>query len=223
MEERLLVFDSSNRWISAGIYAEGIRIEKSFVTGRNAFTQLAPTIEELLKESGLPTVDRVVCALGPGSFTGVRIGVSAARAFAQLRDIPVHGINSLHFYLEDLIRRRENPAGVLIDAKQKRVYALCSHGYHSDDEPGGAVDLSPDDVLDAEGIFFADDPDTIRTYLRSEPLKATVRLMQMEPPSPSALLSLAIERGAWSTFRELKPIYMRSDPATAKYPNGMKR
>lgn len=64
---------------------------------------LMPMIERVLAEAaeigpdsvGLGSIERVLVTHGPGSFTGARIGVAAARAFALALNIPVHGVNSL--------------------------------------------------------------------------------------------------------------------------------
>jgi tRNA threonylcarbamoyladenosine biosynthesis protein TsaB len=60
--------------------------------------RLMPMIEEVLVETpiGIEQVERIVVTLGPGTFTGVRIGVAAARAFALATGAKVHGAGSLH-------------------------------------------------------------------------------------------------------------------------------
>ena len=64
---------------------------------RQANVQLMPSIEKLLKENGLEKsgIACVVCGLGPGSFTGVRIGVATAKGIARGLGIPLYGVSTL--------------------------------------------------------------------------------------------------------------------------------
>lgn len=66
-------------------------------TGRTHSENLMPMIDEALKKTELkPTdINLIVCDIGPGSFTGIRIGVATAKAFSDSLDIPCVGISSL--------------------------------------------------------------------------------------------------------------------------------
>ena len=64
-----------------------------------------------------PQPDQVVVGMGPGPFTGLRIGITFARSFAMARDIPVIGICSL-----DAIAIDQSEYTVAIDARRKEIY-----------------------------------------------------------------------------------------------------
>ena len=108
MERTCLVLDTTNGWMIVGLFRETIDGKKMSLqkeiclrTKREASTRLAPTIQNLLQilqENGLEKPDWIICAIGPGSFTGCRIGVGTARNLAQLWDIPVLGLDSLAYY-----------------------------------------------------------------------------------------------------------------------------
>jgi tRNA threonylcarbamoyladenosine biosynthesis protein TsaB len=91
-------------------------------TERGQAEMLVPLIEELAQESGVPLseIDRVAVTIGPGSFTGVRIGLATARSLALSLDIPVIGFTTL-----DVIARQTQGMGerlVLIDTKRGDFY-----------------------------------------------------------------------------------------------------
>jgi tRNA threonylcarbamoyl adenosine modification protein YeaZ len=61
-------------------------------------TRLLPLVEELLGRAGMSfdDLDRVAVGIGPGTFTGLRIGIATARALAQARALPLVGVSTLH-------------------------------------------------------------------------------------------------------------------------------
>ena len=58
--------------------------------------KLMPLIDEMFKEVNLSldNIDLLACCVGPGSFTGIRIGVATVKAFADVKGIPVVGVTS---------------------------------------------------------------------------------------------------------------------------------
>lgn len=75
---------------------------------------LIPRIEQVLQVAGtsLAEIDGVAVSLGPGSFTGLRIGVTAAKSLAYARDLPVVGVSTL----ESLAAERPAPEAALVCA-----------------------------------------------------------------------------------------------------------
>lgn len=98
------------------------------------FTRIA----ELLKRNGLDyaDLDRVVTTTGPGSFTGLRIGLSAARGIGLARGIPVIGVSSL----VALSLGATGPATVLLDARRDEAYFQTFAG---PGQPATGGDLLP--------------------------------------------------------------------------------
>ncbi len=95
-------------------------------------------IATLLQRNGLAYADleRVVTTTGPGSFTGLRIGLSAARGIALARGIPVVGVSSL----VALSLGAEGPVAVLLDARRDEAYFQTFAGPGQPTSPG---DLLP--------------------------------------------------------------------------------
>lgn len=95
--------------------------------GRGHAERLMPMIEAVLAEAGasFADIDRIAVATGPGSFTGIRVGVAAARALALALDVPAAGVGSLEALAHRAAKNRS--AGTLaavLDAKRGEVYAL---------------------------------------------------------------------------------------------------
>lgn len=84
---------------------------------------LPPMVAELMRTSGLDfgEIDRIAVTIGPGTFTGVRIGLSFARGLGLARGIPVIGIDSLTAIAANETARR--PLLVVSDARNDEVYA----------------------------------------------------------------------------------------------------
>ncbi|MDR2106346.1 MAG: tRNA (adenosine(37)-N6)-threonylcarbamoyltransferase complex transferase subunit TsaD [Coriobacteriales bacterium] len=92
---------------------------------RQANVQLMPAVDALLAKNGLlkQQVDCVVCGLGPGSFTGVRIGVATAKGIARGLDVPLFGISTLDAVAWGAwLRGIRGTVGVVADAMRGEVY-----------------------------------------------------------------------------------------------------
>lgn len=93
-------------------------------TERGQAEMLIPLIDEIVTQAGwrMSDIDRVAVTTGPGSFTGVRIGLSTARSLAMALDVPVFGMSTLDI----LCRQCEEKALVLIDTKRGDYYGQCA-------------------------------------------------------------------------------------------------
>ena len=101
-----LAIDSSGP--SAGVALmkdQQLCYEATVVNGLTHSVNLMPMVEEALSKAGftMAQLDLLAAVAGPGSFTGVRIGVSAVKAMAQALDKPCIGINALEALAEGLV------------------------------------------------------------------------------------------------------------------------
>ena len=85
--------------------------------------RLAPMVAEVMAAAGLPfdALERVGVSTGPGSFTGLRVGLAFAKTLAMALDIPCVGIGGLQA-LAASAPPFDGPTGAVIDAKRGQVY-----------------------------------------------------------------------------------------------------
>jgi tRNA threonylcarbamoyladenosine biosynthesis protein TsaB len=86
---------------------------------------LMPLIARVMKEPGISfaTLDRIAVTTGPGSFTGLRVGLSAARGIALAAGKPVVGLTTLTAYAAPVVSQNgEQPVISAIDARHDQVY-----------------------------------------------------------------------------------------------------
>ena len=129
------------------IRGDGGAAERVHVGGRAHAELLAPAIEEVCAVSGCAVGDigSIAVDVGPGLFTGLRVGVATAKALAQALSIGVLGVSSLDI-LAAAARHRmgaaagQAGAGSVIDARRGEVF-VASYRF---DRPGSGDGRSPD-------------------------------------------------------------------------------
>lgn len=121
---KILCIDTSSDICSVCVYEENNVIAlKELKNGKTHSENLMPLIDELLKESNLKLneINALACSVGPGSFTGIRIGISAIKAISEVTKLPVIGVTSL-----EALAANEEENGIvctIIDARNDQVYA----------------------------------------------------------------------------------------------------
>ncbi len=94
----LLAIDTSTSWASLALFdGRTVLAEMTWQARRRHSEEVFPMLERLLTlgRVGLPQVDRIAVATGPGSFTGIRIGIATARGLARGTGAAVAGISTL--------------------------------------------------------------------------------------------------------------------------------
>jgi len=94
----LVAIDTSTEVASLALAAGGATLaELTWRSGQNHTTQLLPNLDYLLKLVGadVTAIEAVIVAIGPGSFNGLRVGISAAKGMAFSLSVPIIGLGSL--------------------------------------------------------------------------------------------------------------------------------
>ena len=104
---------------------------ESLAMKRGHAEALMPLIARVMKDAGLPfaALDRIAVTAGPGSFTGLRVGLSAARGIALAAAKPVVGLTTLSAYAAPVVSESgEQPVISAIDARHDQVYFQAVSG-----------------------------------------------------------------------------------------------
>lgn len=123
----LLALDTATGSIGAAVLVDGaVLAEVTHQDSRRHGELLAPAIEETLARAGASVSDvtDVVVGVGPGPFTGLRVGIVTGLVLAQVRGVPVHGVCSLDALAEQAVDEQvvEQTFLVATDARRKEVY-----------------------------------------------------------------------------------------------------
>jgi tRNA threonylcarbamoyladenosine biosynthesis protein TsaB len=123
---RILGLDSATTACSAAVESDGRCIAHHLVEeARRHAEYLVPIIERVMKDAGASyeTLDAVAASIGPGSFTGVRVGLATARALALAADRPLIGISSLAALAASAVEEEDGHILAVLDARRDQVYA----------------------------------------------------------------------------------------------------
>lgn len=131
----ILGIDTSTKICTCSIFdsENGVIAETSLSVKKNHSNIVMPIIDNLFKISDLTTndIDKIAVAIGPGSFTGVRIALGIAKGLAMALNKPLIAVNELDI-LEAIARGNENEVIPLIDARKERVYYKYQGNYVDD-------------------------------------------------------------------------------------------
>ena len=214
---RILALETSAKSVSAAVVENGAPLASAWqCTGLTHSRTLMPMVDAMLKnaELSLETVDAIAVAAGPGSFTGLRIGIAAVKGLAWAVDKPCIGVSTLEAMAQNLAHL-DCVLVCAMDARRNQVYNALFEA-----KGGTLTRLTPD-----RAIAIAE----LAEELRSEARRLVVlgdggRLchdglaaLGIETElAPAQLLyqnavgvGLAAEHGTLISAQELTPAYLR--------------
>lgn len=223
MDETLLTIDTSTPTGSVAISRGETLLGEILLNVKSTHTdRLLLTLRQLLADAGLQLtdVDALAAVLGPGSFTGLRVGVATVKGLALAMDKPVVGVSTLQALAMQFPFAR-HPLCVLLDARKNEVYAGLYHW-----EGGRPVADRPETViapeallesLDGEILFAGDGAIAYRTFIarRLGPRAHFVPwTLNLPRAAAAAVLALAALRaGDTIPLAQLAPRYIRLSEA----------
>ena len=123
----ILAIDTATQYAGLALYnQDGIYTEESWYAGRNHTVELMPRIARMLKLANLKVVNLTALAvsLGPGSFTGLRIGLATAKGLALPHKLPVVGVPTLDIVAYPF-RDSRIPVWAIAQAGRGRILTVC--------------------------------------------------------------------------------------------------
>lgn len=161
----ILGIDTTTKSASCSVLNNDKYYTKSISNEITHSEKLLPIIDETLAESGisLTDIDLLAAINGPGSFTGIRIGLATIKAFAQVKDLDIFSISSLDLISYVAFKESnviEKYVLSLIDAKNNRVYYSLNKVYKTEN---GKVVIEK--VMDVNNDIITDALENVKEYI----------------------------------------------------------
>jgi tRNA threonylcarbamoyladenosine biosynthesis protein TsaB len=143
----ILAIDTSTEQAGLAVSNGRRTAERSWAAGRTQTTTVLPAIEQLLGQVGIGVADlaAIAVATGPGTFTGLRVGISIAKGLVLARDIPLIGVPTLDVAIAS-VRDTEPDVVAVLPAGRGRV-VWQRYGNDADGEPRNTMVPDLIDVL----------------------------------------------------------------------------
>lgn len=222
-KKTVLAFDTAMSGISVGVIASnGHVVSRQMETQRGQASHLIPLIEEVLSEAqiGFNDINLIGTSMGPGSFTGLRIGLTTAKTLALSLEVPMIGLNTLrvmaHHYAEP-----KQKLLIVLETKRTDFYAQ----YFDSFETGRSELMTPfsgdrDAILArAPAPDFKVGGDCLERFEQGFEGDLTL-LDNWVQPDPIIMAQLALQDfEAGKVVQNVEPLYLRdADVSMSKNP-----
>ncbi|NNE94643.1 MAG: tRNA (adenosine(37)-N6)-threonylcarbamoyltransferase complex dimerization subunit type 1 TsaB [Acidimicrobiales bacterium] len=201
-----LALTSSTALVGVAVGTDGTVLAKcSSLTDRRHAEEMTPMVQAVLDEAGrtLADVDRIVVDVGPGRYTGMRVGITTAKTLAFALSVPVVSITSFEL-LALAAPDHRGPVFAVVDARRNQVFAANTT------TGGPPLVMSPDElvrVLPAETLCVGDGADRYR-----DEFAAVAEVAPGIVPNVAAAALLTPDRSG-EPGTEIQPLYLREPDA----------
>ncbi len=214
----VLGIDSATEACSAAIWRDNAVITHRFETMRRGHAEVLMCLVKDVTQRATLTfrdIDLIVTTVGPGGFTGLRIGLASARALALAGRIPIIGVTTL-----EAIAQAQSPAGkpflIALDSKRADIYVqLFDDAKRPLCEPGAMLPSDIEPILPSGPVAIGGNASMAILDAISDRAPALERLIG--PTLPDAAIIAAIGAARYSKNPNLtappKPLYLRSPDA----------
>lgn len=230
MSTRILALDAATEACSVAIWNDGEVHALYELCPREHTQRILPMVEQILAESGitLSDLDALAFGCGPGSFTGVRIGIGIAQGLALGANLPVIGLSTLNTMAQGAFRMTgADNVLAAIDARMGEVY----WGKYRRNEQGKWQVVGAEQVLSPEFVIeqlktIDGEWATVGTGWTAYPeiAKESGLILtdgKMLLPQAEDMLPLALERwsnGETQAVEDVQPTYLRNEVTWKKLP-----
>ena len=226
--ERFILIDTSTSLCSTALVEDGrITATRSCEREHSAFT--APFVKEMLDERGLKAADcsAVGVSMGPGSFTGLRVGVSTAKGLCFGAGLPLIGVGSLDTLVWQARDKGLLPEGCttvvpMIDARRMEVYTavFSPEGERRTPVEPKVIEAGAYDALLAGGpvLFIGDGAEKCREVLGNHP-NAVFAQCCPKASALSAPAAAAFNEKKFEDVAYFEPFYLKDFIATVSRKN----
>ena len=220
----ILAIDTSSQNATVALINDERLVGEYTINNKKTHSQIImPLISDLISKSGLDISDIDVFAtgIGPGSFTGLRIGVATCKALAQANNKKIIGVSSLEI-LAKSVYFTEKTVCSIIDARRDDVYnAVYKNGICLSDDRVININELLNELGDNETVFVGDGvnahKDLIKEKMGNKAFFAPKNILMAKA---GVLAQIALEKALNNDFDEistLNPIYLRSSQAEREY------
>ena len=223
---KILALETSAKAVSAAVMEDGKVLASGYQdTGLTHSRTLMPIVEHILKNTDLTVqdCDVIAVAAGPGSFTGIRIGVSAAKGLAFAAEKPAVGVSTLAAMARN-VAWLDGLVICAMDARRQQVYNALFQA-----ENGTLTRLTPDRAISLEDlaaevkgderpkIIVGDGARLCYNALSEQGISCRIappHLVMQNAVSVALEAETLAEVGHFVTAPDLQPVYLR--PAQAQ-------
>ncbi len=172
-------------------------------------------IEQLLNKAQIQAkqLSGVAVSMGPGSYTGLRIGVSSAKGLCYANDIPLIAVNSLEVLAAAYTAQDDDILMPMFDARRMEVYALVLNAQKEVIQPTQAIIITPDSFQEFQSrgrlVFFGNGAAKCKGVI---PSTNTLFIDELQLPSARNMVALAtakFEANITEDVAYFEPFYLK--------------
>lgn len=212
----LLAVDTSTSLVALALYdGDQVLGEMTWTTKQHHTTELSPALSGLLKRCGvtMASVNALGVAIGPGSFTSLRVGLSLVKGIALARNIPVMGISTLDVIAAAQPLAKHPLVAVLQAGRTRIAYSVYKSDKKEWQAEGGVRSGTLDELLNE-----IESPTLMAGELTSEERKKITKIKKVQLASPALCVRrpAVLAELAWARWQDndvddvaaLAPIYL---------------
>jgi tRNA threonylcarbamoyladenosine biosynthesis protein TsaB len=215
----LSINTSTKQYSLAVMQDETVVGEYLLPSGANHFRDLMPSLDDLLVKTTLKIqqLEGIIVALGPGSFTGIRVGLAVAKGLSQCLGVPIIGVPSLSAFASQIPYVKEDICP-LVASRRGEIFAALfrwdsEHQLSRIKEDTCIKMVNLGSFIRGNAIFIGNDLHTqgtlVKQCLGEKGVLAPAHLWILRASSIGALGLTRLQNGDSDSLSELIPIYLR--------------